>query len=240
MQLLSPIQSKFSWEGNTVMVNQLFGENPDAMFYGPKGHDGIDFQTTFDWKYEPYNQSWLGEKPTGNWKRIAREPEEREGHIPTIATHEGWLKTNFFQSDERRGYGVTVTSEVMDEDGKKVQYQTLHFHLIAPWQTLAFYSKTVPVAFREKKVRAGEIIGMCGNTGQYTTGPHLHYQLQKRWLNESTWSEWTKIDPMPYFSNTDVVFHRWLGGQNHRWFYQGKEVTEIDATATLNSLPQIV
>lgn len=38
-------------------------------------------------------------------------------------------------------------------------------------------------------VRAGEVIATAGSTGEYTTGPHLHFEL---------WNESTPVDPTDY------------------------------------------
>ncbi len=38
-------------------------------------------------------------------------------------------------------------------------------------------------------VRAGEVIATVGNTGELTTGPHLHFEL---------WNEGNPVDPSEY------------------------------------------
>ena len=40
-----------------------------------------------------------------------------------------------------------------------------------------------------EKVRVGDVIGIVGNTGANTSGPHLHFEL---WLNQQA------VDPMKY------------------------------------------
>lgn len=38
-------------------------------------------------------------------------------------------------------------------------------------------------------MKAGEVIANVGNTGEYTTGPHLHFEL---------WSDGYPVNPMNY------------------------------------------
>ena len=38
-------------------------------------------------------------------------------------------------------------------------------------------------------VRAGEVIASVGNTGEFTTGPHLHFEL---------WSSGSPVNPVDY------------------------------------------
>ncbi len=236
-----PLQPTFLAYPDLCEMSQIFGDNPGftvngVQYYGPAGHTGLDIDTTFDHKYLYYNSTFENGVTHLKYRRVARDPAERDGKIFTVATHAGTLATNFFVSDPQRGYGVTVTSDPMTEENQIVQYQTLHYHLTAPWQSLANWSAAIKVMFKEKRVVPGEIIGVCGNTGQYTTGPHLHFQLQKRWRNGNTWSEWKIIDPMPYMADDNILYHRWLGGgDTHKYFRAGREVTKEEANAFLNS-----
>ena len=43
--------------------------------------------------------------------------------------------------------------------------------------------------FQGNIVRGGEVIASVGNTGEFTTGPHLHFEL---------WDNGTPIDPVNY------------------------------------------
>jgi murein DD-endopeptidase MepM/ murein hydrolase activator NlpD len=58
-------------------------------------------------------------------------------------------------------------------------YSTFYYHL------KEYYVKI------GDEVKAGDLIGLCDNTGKYTTGDHLHFELR---LN------WEKINPAWYFN----------------------------------------
>jgi len=55
---------------------------------------------------------------------------------------------------------------------------TLYSHLLTPWVVINEY------------VSAGEMIGLSGNSGKHTTGPHLHFAIKD--LTKNKW-----IDPAP-------------------------------------------
>ena len=73
---------------------------------------------------------------------------------PVRATHSGRLRSG---RTTTLGNVVTVTG---------VRWSSFYAHL-----------DTVSNA---TEVKAGEIIGTCGNTGTMTSGPHLHYAVQSK------------------------------------------------------------
>ncbi len=222
-KLRAPIQNHFMNRGQVCILTQLFGENKNRLFYGSRGHLGVDVATQKAFKWLRVGDMTNGK--VGNVKQMTSSDMESQGFIPTVATHDGLLTTNIFQYHRRNGWYVKVTSDVMWENKEQVQYQTLHFHLEAFWRSLKTFKKGRNSLFKKETVKAGAIIGICGNTGKYTTGAHLHFELRRRKKVNGKWTAWEKIDPMPYLKQHDVVFQRYemTGSQ---WFYKGKRVNK--------------
>jgi len=55
-----------------------------------------------------------------------------------------------------------------------------------------------------QEVKAGEYIGLAGNTGKYTSGPHLHFDLKITYENGSTYNSSNgfkgAVNPATYFA----------------------------------------
>ena len=222
--LRSPIQTHFMNRGQVCILTQLFGENKNALFYGPEGHSGLDFRTQMGARWQRRGDMTNGK--VGEVIRYEPTDNERRGFIPTVATHDGLLSTNIFQHDRSRGWYVKVTADPTWENQEEVQYQTLHFHLESFWRSLKTFKKGRNSLFKQETVRAGSIIGICGNTGKYTTGAHLHFELRRRAKVNGVWTSWEKIDPMPYLQQHDVVFQKLNLMGTSEWFYMGKWVNK--------------
>ncbi|MFA6991931.1 MAG: M23 family metallopeptidase [Candidatus Gracilibacteria bacterium] len=97
-----------------------------------------------------------------------------------FAAHDGYVVKTYdeFNSSPTKGYGVYI----QDNEGT---YQTVYWHL-----------SKVDVKVGDI-IKAGDLIGKSGNTGQYTTGPHLHFGLYLLPITENGYGG--AVDPMPYF-----------------------------------------
>ena len=81
---------------------------------------------------------------------------------PIYATHDG---TVFFAGTDSTGaLSISIdTNTVFDYKGEQSQFRTIYGHLSS-------FKVTA-----NDKVKKGQLIGVSGNTGRYTTGPHLHF-----------------------------------------------------------------
>ena len=83
---------------------------------------------------------------------------------PILAMHDGIILNTVV--DNKGGLGVEIRSkEKIEIDGKLTHFKTLYWHLDS-------FSCHVG-----QEVKAGDIIGISGNTGN-STGPHLHNALK--------------------------------------------------------------
>ena len=211
-------------------VTQLFGDNKNRLFYGPRGHQGIDFRTKGRLK-------WLFHKLTKT-RRLDRTSPEKAGLIPIQATHDGFLVIGY--NDDKKN-GVYMMIESVDK-----KYRTFYFHLdkLRVWKG---DEKTTghEVINGQNFVKAGTIIGWGGNTGRYTTGAHLHFEVRERQGNN-----YVRVDPMPYFDDSSVVVHATyihdsnivnnsmvgIGPYKGTWFYQGQQIPRSGANSIIASL----
>lgn len=99
----------------------------------------------------------------------------RSGGLPDVCAAQAGKVTEVRR--DATGYGWHV--RIQHEDG----FQTIYAHL-----------SEIRVRAGQK-VRAGEIIGRMGNTGN-STGPHLHFELRKNGV---------PVDPTPLLLNDQAV-----------------------------------
>lgn len=213
--LRCPIHKNYINRRQVAMINQLFGENKNKLFYGANGHSGIDFQTqgVFKWVYSNLTKVL----------RLGREKAETDdGIIPITASHDGYLSIGW-NDDYREGIYMKVKGE---------GYETLYFHLsrLVRWKgdPEKAFDNEMGIDF----VKRGTILGYGGNSGRYTTGAHMHFELR---INGKI------VDPMPYFIDEDILYQSYKGmATDSDFFYQGKKITrkefdKISAQITLNS-----
>lgn len=109
-------------------------------------------------------------------------------------------EASYASTDGTGGKSVRVLSDPVDIGGIQYKLETIHYHLDS-------YEVR-----KGQKIKAGDIIGKTGNTGKYTTGPHLHFGLKVLW-SDNNWKTWNKdylngfrgaIDPTPFFENAEA------------------------------------
>lgn len=195
---------KNSQQKETLVITQLFGENKVNFYknHGMLGHNGIDFRTRL----------------------------YTEGRAPTFATHDGWVISDARVQSDTKGRYVTIQSRVMSHRGQRFFFRTVHFHLSECFVSVNNFKKD---GWWEKwfvknsnYVRRGQLIGKCGNTGEFTTGAHLHFGLYI--YLEQPDGAFKKVigngykganNPMPYFICNQPMF------DGKRYYYKGKVIS---------------
>lgn len=115
---------------------------------------------------------------------------------PVKACHDGFIGG---VNENDRSYGLYLTQHWI-EDG--VIYELLYGH----FDNVNFSNRGESVLDNSIAVKAGDIIGISGNTGN-STGPHLHlglrtYNLQGQILNYNNGFHGC-IDPMPFLRKVE-------------------------------------
>lgn len=200
-----------------MLINQLFGENKNALFYGPEGHTGIDINTQGENKYRRDDSGWIKEP---------RNSFEKVGRIPIVACHDGKTTSVLNDDKQKNGWGVYVTADPYLEGTVLVQYRTLYWHIESLWGSLDSFWGAVKRVVAPSVVK-GQVIAIAGNNGM-STGPHLHLELQKRVKGTNGWSAWDRINPLPAFVDEEVLFAKEEYMGHSRYFYKGQEITKAE------------
>jgi len=173
-------------------ITQEFGENLNDFYknWRMKGHNGIDYSVR-----SGYND--------GNYQtRI-------------FAGHDGWVISDASTQSYTKGIYVTIMSDEVTINSRPCKVKTVYFHL-----SKAFVSVKPNTEdqwwkgwFKKNKnyVKGGALIGLAGNSGEYTTGPHLHFGMHIYWKQtDGTYQlDWDNgyygaVDPQPYFYDFNV------------------------------------
>jgi len=129
---------------------------------------------------------------------------------PVYAAHDG--KVTFSGKDG--GGGVAVY--LLNEEG---HFETLYYHLLET------------KVRKGKMVKAGELVGLADNTGQYTTGDHLHFGM--KFLDDNNFNTINlnngyrgAVDPSPYFcmafDGTAIGQKDWDKSRCYHRYYRGR------------------
>jgi len=85
-------------------------------------------------------------------------------------------------------------TEILNKDGKGIRLKGKEY-------TSLFYHLSEWVCELGQKVKAGDLIGLTGNTGRYTTAPHLHWGvkgLDKKYFDHVGLIENLSVKKLPY------------------------------------------
>ena len=211
--LISPLRP-VHWSG-MVLMTQGFGENR-VDFYskmGLKGHNGIDLFTRH------YDQ----------------------GHAPVYASHDGYVISNATIQSNTAGRFVKLLSDEMEIDNRACKVLTIYFHLLKA--NVSSTDKTDSATYwkkpGERYVVAGQTIGYTNNTGEYTTGAHLHFGVYILWnrANGSFTADTTNgfdgaVDPIVYLRDGNVYLLPMSFTNNY--YHDGKSISNKEAN---NAIP---
>lgn len=214
-------------DGKVCGITQGFGENKNRFFYGPLGHRGLDFRTKGGTRF---NRS--------RGKMELRTSQEQNGRIPIVAAHDGVISLVLHPEKQRMGWGLYVTAEQEIENGLTVRYRTLYWHIETPWGSLARFKGVVfSIAqlikvFSRRRVREGAKIAIGGDNG-LSTGPHLHFEIQRQVYKNGFWTDWERLDPLPRLRDKKVLVHL---VNSHQYYYQGEEISKTKYNSLLETL----
>lgn len=103
---------------------------------------------------------------------------------------------SFAGKDGSGGKSVRIVSDPVKVDGMWYRAELIYYHLDG-WLVEA-----------GETVLRSQLIGFTGNTGEFTTGPHLHWGLKIQWSHDNKLS-WNKdynngffgaVDPLPFLT----------------------------------------
>lgn len=205
--LRSPLLKNYAQDRKMFKINQFFGENATKFYskLGMKGHNGIDFRTKYWWHY-------VFSGLTG-FRRTEAFSAQKGGRIKTQAVIDGTVQ--WAGTDSGGGMGVRYITNVLTWDkpneelgdgsvihtGEQFKLEILHYHLDS-------IRKGITVG---KKINEGAILGICGNSGRYTTGAHLHFAtrfLRKegdKYVANMNNGYSGYVNPMPFLTK-DVLY----------------------------------
>lgn len=109
---------------------------------------------------------------------------------PTFACFPGQVV--YAGTDGTGGKSVRIRSKEVDVAGVKYRLEAVYYHL-NKWDVVS-----------GDNVGAGDVVGLTGNTGKYTTGPHLHFEIKPEWFEGGAWKKdyangyFGAIDPIPF------------------------------------------
>lgn len=185
---------QISYPLNIIVVNQLFGANPqfysDPKYGGIKGHNGIDFSAAHG--------------------------------TPVYATHDG-MAFYEYDGAQGEGVVIRTNQTFDDGQGGQCYYKTIYWHFCDPIKETKFTSPIyTKVGYQPDQtgvsnigceVQNGDLIGYADNTGA-STGDHLHFGLKPVAQGEA-WGVWYNlqqnngyfgaIDPTPFFDQSTPV-----------------------------------
>lgn len=153
---------------------QTASQKPNGLYSFPMKRDDFLFITSpFGMRQDPMDKSK---------QQMHKGIDIRAKHDDVLATENGG-KVVAVNHSTNTGGGKSVTVEYARTDGSKVQTTYMHLDSIS--------------VKAGDEVKAGQKLGVSGNTGTRTTGEHLHFGVK----NISTDGKVRDVDPVSYLAD---------------------------------------
>lgn len=151
-------------------------------------------------EYVSYTQMF-GENATGFYAKLGMDGHNGIDYrasigAPCMAMIDGTITV--VREDSGGGRELRMVTDPVTVDGMKWRLEFVYYHL-SSWD-----------ASEGSHVAKGQVIAYTGNTGKYTTGPHLHLGMKPQWYENDTWNKeydngyFGAIDPLPFIKEEDM------------------------------------
>ncbi len=143
----------------------------------------------------------------------------QDGRAYVLAAHDGIMQTEKNYYSETGGKMIKLVGDNQDifGNGHKGKPMTMYCHLSEIKKPIGAF------------VKKGQMIGIAGNTGSFTTGAHLHFGLYIMWEKlgfalESDNGYGGAFDPLPFLTDEQVCqYGDTMYGR--KFFYNGKQIS---------------
>lgn len=107
-------------------------------------------------------------------------------------------RTRYIDSPLGRRYITAAADGVIREVRYDLKGYGIHVRIDHPDGSLTIYGHlTKPYVIKGQKVKAGERIGLSGNTG-FSSAPHLHFEYRPKGWEKSNNGFAGAVDPLPF------------------------------------------
>ncbi len=153
-------------------INYKIGEDFNPYYETDKGWEkiGVRFHKNDVRSYTPVNQ-WFGSNAVPFYKELGWLGHNGIDLQAKIGCKVHSMCDGIVDAVSESWGAVWIVTDTHTVEGSKLRFKVGYGHLS---------SISAEVG---QIVRTGDLIGLSGNTGKYTTGPHLHVEVKPQYLN---------------------------------------------------------